>query len=187
MTLDELGILNGTDKASVWAGEPRIIQGYPHRYLPFYEQFLAPLRYEPLTLLEFGVERGASLKMWRDYFLKARIIGVDKNPVFDVGERIEVVQSNQHNREDLERISGKYGMFDIVIDDAGHDPDAQIFCFEYMVQQVKPGGFYILEDVAENEKVILYLCKISANVMTSQAPMIDSISFSYGTTVIKRR
>src|SRR5258706_7593038 len=145
-TLDELGILNGTDKASVWCGEPRMIQGYRHRYLPFYEQFLAPLRYEPITLLEIGVEHGASLKMWRDYFLKGRIFGMDINPKEYIGERIHVEFGNQHVKEDLERITAQDVPFDVVLYDAGHDPDAQIFCFDYMLQQVKPGGFYLLED-----------------------------------------
>lgn len=186
-TLDELGILNGTDKASVWCGQPRIIQGYPHRYLPFYEQFLAPLRGREITLLEIGVEHGASLKMWRDYFMQGKIVGMDINPKDYIGERIEVETGNQHVATDLERVIAKHGPFDVVIDDAGHDPDAQIFCFHFMLQHVKPGGFYILEDVAENEGVINHLCRLAVDVILKQVPHIDSMAFSYGTSVTKVR
>ena len=56
-TLDEIGLKYGTDKASSH-----------HNYLSFYERFLAPLRDEPLTVLEIGVFQGASLNTWREYF-----------------------------------------------------------------------------------------------------------------------
>lgn len=185
--LDELGILHGTDKASVWRGEPRIIQGYPHRYLPFYEQYLEPLRDKEITLLEIGVENGFSLKMWRDYFTRGKIVGMDINEKYSMGERIELETGNQCVPADLERVIAKHGPFDVVIDDAGHSPDAQIFCFHYMLQHVKPGGFYILEDVAENEGVISHLCRLAVDVLLKQVPHIDSMAFSYGTSVTKIR
>ena len=37
----------------------------------------APLKTEPLRVLEIGIERGGSLLMWRDYFPNAQVFGID--------------------------------------------------------------------------------------------------------------
>lgn len=48
-TLDALGRLNGTDKAS-----------HGHDYLAFYERFFEPLRHGRITFLEVGIAAGES-------------------------------------------------------------------------------------------------------------------------------
>src|SRR4030081_218212 len=59
-----------------------------HHYFGIYEQFLAPYRGQPFTLLEIGWWRGGSLRMWRKYFgPSARIVGMDINPACAVHER----------------------------------------------------------------------------------------------------
>jgi hypothetical protein len=60
LTLDELAIKHGTDKSSPY-----------HDYCRIHEELLAPLRHEPVALLELGVANGASLRMWGDYFTQA--------------------------------------------------------------------------------------------------------------------
>ena len=35
-----------------------------HGYTPIYEQYLAPLRAKPVTILEIGVKSGASVRTW---------------------------------------------------------------------------------------------------------------------------
>ena len=37
-------------------------------YFPIYQAIFGPLRTEPLRILEIGIFRGASLKLWRHYF-----------------------------------------------------------------------------------------------------------------------
>ena len=51
-----------------------------HSYAPVFEQFLGPLRDQPIHLLEIGICEGASLHVWLDYFPQAQIYGVDSNP-----------------------------------------------------------------------------------------------------------
>ena len=72
MTLTELAEEFGTDKWGV------------HRYTPHYERHLQHLRRREFTLLEIGVggytrrkRSGASLKMWRWFFPRATIVGLD--------------------------------------------------------------------------------------------------------------
>src|SRR4029077_358861 len=114
--LDVLGCMHGTEKASN-------AFGCRHNYLPFYELFLSPMQNQFITLLEIGVDRGNSLRMWRDYFTKGRIIGMDCLDLKSLAaDRIEIVIGDQNQPADLDRIAEQYGPFDVIVDDAGHNP-----------------------------------------------------------------
>jgi hypothetical protein len=65
-SLDETGLLEGTDKGST-----------THGYLWHYDRILGHLRHEPISLLEIGIFRGASLRMWSRHFDVATIVGAD--------------------------------------------------------------------------------------------------------------
>ena len=50
-------------------------------YFEIYHRHFERFRGRPVTVLEFGVNQGGSLQMWRDYFgRKAAIHGVDIDP-----------------------------------------------------------------------------------------------------------
>lgn len=136
--LDEIGSNFGTDKAT--AG---------HGYLVFYERFLAPLRHKPVKVLEIGVFGGASLRMWREYFPRGRIVGADISIAAKEhsSERIDIEIADQSDVADLIRIGVKHGPFDVVIDDGSHVWSHQITSLQYLYPFVQPGGFYILEDL----------------------------------------
>ncbi len=53
---------------------------HPHYYTFVYEYFLKPVRNKPIGLLEIGVWKGASLRMWEAYLPQAKIVGVDIDP-----------------------------------------------------------------------------------------------------------
>ena len=65
-SLEDIGRKWGTDKSTVL-----------HHYLNFYERFLSPIRSDVKKVLEIGVLFGQSVKMWRDYFPNAQIVGFD--------------------------------------------------------------------------------------------------------------
>ena len=185
--LDTLGCRHGTEKGSN-------AFGCKHNYLPFYEQFLAPLRDQPITLLEIGVDRGNSLRMWRDYFLQARIVGMDCADLRHLAEdRIEIEIGDQNSPEDLDRIATQYGPFDVIVDDAGHNPPSQVFCYRHMLNHVKPGGFYILEDLVgmdgpfPSADCTSFLVGLASQIIQVRLDDIESIAFSYGTSVTRMR
>ena len=68
-TLNEIGLEHKTDKSTM-----------THCYLDIYESYLGKWRDKEFTLLEIGVAAGNSLRMWREYFTKAHIYGIDINP-----------------------------------------------------------------------------------------------------------
>jgi hypothetical protein len=140
-TLDEIGLKYGTDKASSH-----------HNYLNFYESFMAPQREQAVTLLEIGVYQGASLKTWREYFPKAKIIGVDIQPnckQFE-SDRIRVELADQANLEHLAQLAAAHGPFDFIIEDGSHMWDHQITSLRALFPFLRNGGYYVVEDLQTN-------------------------------------
>ena len=46
-------------------------------YGPIYDKHFAPFRDQNINILEIGVLRGGSMRMWEKYFPKANIFGID--------------------------------------------------------------------------------------------------------------
>src|SRR3990167_8698218 len=67
--LNEIGLKYKTDKSTI-----------THCYLDNYEKHISQWRDKEFNLLEIGVAGGASIKMWREYFPKAKVYGIDNNP-----------------------------------------------------------------------------------------------------------
>jgi len=136
-SLDELGRYYQTDKAS---GR--------HNYLSAYECVLASRRDRVRTLLEIEVKTGASLRMWRDYFLSAEIVGIDLNPACKqhVGDRIAIEIGSQDDDKFLERVTAGRKI-DVVVDDGSHQWSHQIKSFLHLWPKLQPEGIYIVEDL----------------------------------------
>ena len=130
------------------ANQGRQINKWPH-YFRIYDRHFARFRGAEVSVVEFGVQHGGSLEMWRDYFgPRSRITGVDIDPrcAQFTGDRIEVVTGDQEDREFLRTIASAAGQPDIVIDDGGHSMGQQIATFEEMWPQIRDGGAYLAED-----------------------------------------
>lgn len=136
-TLDRIAKSHGTDKSSEI-----------HNYCVKYEKYLPYKRYEKLTILEIGVLDGKSLKMWRDYFYKSYIIGLDINPECKQFEesKIEIEIGSQVDENVLRNVCDKYGWFDLIVDDGSHMNEHVTFTFEKLFPRIKPGGVYVVED-----------------------------------------
>lgn len=127
----------------------RLIHKWMH-YFDIYHAHFAPFRKKQITIVEFGVYHGGSLQMWKKYFgKKARIIGVDINPVCKQVEekQIEVFIGDQENRDFLRTLRKEIGRADIIIDDGGHQMGQQIATFQEMFPILKDGGVYLIEDL----------------------------------------
>lgn len=46
-------------------------------FLLIYENYFKELRLKKINILEIGIDKGDSLRIWRDYFPNANICGVD--------------------------------------------------------------------------------------------------------------
>jgi hypothetical protein len=154
-TLDELGIKHSTDKASKLRPRRGDRWGqsvaYPlHNYLGKYEIFFSAFRDRSFALVEIGVGQGASLRMWKEYFPNARIIGIDIRPEVKEyeEERIEIHIINGEEKEAAELIKDKYGMPLIVVDDGSHTFNGQRNQLDNIYPLVAAGGYYVVEDLS---------------------------------------
>lgn len=122
----------------------------PLGYTAFYQQLFEARRLEPLTLLEIGVAQGGSLRMWREYFPNAVIVGIDIRP--EPVEGCTVVYCNQNNAEGLRALAEEHGPFDIVLDDGSHKTKDQQASFTTLFpDHVCEGGLYVIEDLTDEQ------------------------------------
>ena len=137
--LEELATRYNTDKAV-----------HVH-YLKNYENAFKELVGKDVKLLELGIKHGGSLFLWRDYFEKGVIAGLDINPVTlnDDSGRIHTYQGMQQDTALLDRIAQDVAPdgFDVIIDDCSHIGILSRSSFWHLFENhLKKGGLYIIED-----------------------------------------
>lgn len=124
-----------------------------HGYTQYYARHL-PRRRDVKALLEIGVggysssEGGHSIQMWGRYFDRANIIGIDVHDKQLTGPRISFERGSQDDPEFLAAVAERYGPFDVVIDDGSHIGRHVRASFSALLPHVKPGGWYVIEDLA---------------------------------------
>jgi len=120
-------------------------------YLDAYDPILAPWLDKDIKLLELGVYKGHSLELWRDYFPRSMIVGIDLAlpDGFVSGERIKLFRGNQADTQFLSEVADKTAPdgFDIIIDDASHIGQLTKTAFWHLFDNhLKQGGLYAIED-----------------------------------------
>jgi len=135
-----------------------------HGYTFVYETYFSSLRQASVNLLEIGLLRhdiqarrrggphddAPSLKMWLDYFEKARIVGLDIGdfsavaPMRDVTILRGDVRASHAIQRALAAVPGDYTM---IIDDASHASADQQIAFARLFPKLAPGGYYAIEDL----------------------------------------
>ncbi len=120
-------------------------------YLRNYEHYFSDLRGEPVRLFELGIKEGGSLLLWRDYFERGLVVGLDVEAVElpDPTGRIRTYQGMQQDTELLDRIARECAPegFDIIIDDCAHIGTLARESFWHLFERhLKRGGVYVVED-----------------------------------------
>ncbi|GMH49206.1 hypothetical protein TrVE_jg11135 [Triparma verrucosa] len=152
-----LFLTHGTDK------------GWAHGYNRVYERILKEVKERNgargVRLLEVGVFRGSSMKVWEEYFSqdRSRFYGLSYGAETfyspDVAESNEYVPEDPLNSKttlfygsqsevtDLENIKSQLPRLDVIIDDGSHDPLDQRLTFEVLFDKLVDGGLYVIEDI----------------------------------------
>ena len=134
ISLHDLGLAYNTDKATF------------HEYTKFYQTHFDALRHSTKAVLEIGVHYGASLLMWKDYFINAQIYGADKEDASHLkSDRIDIFQLDQENVDELRKLPTQ---LDMIIEDGGHTMLQQQTTLKILLpENLRSGGIYVLEDL----------------------------------------
>ena len=145
LSLEDLMYKYGTDKSKD-----------DHKYSDLYAMLFDPIRGKVRNVLEVGVSTGQSLKVWHDYFPDAAIYGVDKfntreqekvQAELDLFKRVQIFKADSQQKEAVDTLGLTPNSMDIVIDDGDHTFVGQERTLHVMWPYVRPGGYYMIEDV----------------------------------------
>lgn len=148
-------LVNGTYR---WASLVDMCQKYPtdkcpngHNFIETYQNIFAPMRDTMGKFLEIGIYAGHSHLMWREYFPpQTQIYGIDLRNYDEnsAGSGVHTFVADQSKREDLQKFIDKHGSdFDVILDDGGHAMDHQQVSLAFLFKHLRPGGYFIIEDV----------------------------------------
>ncbi|MBV6467666.1 MAG: hypothetical protein PGMFKBFP_03035 [Anaerolineales bacterium] len=149
---------HGSDKGDGW-----------HNYTTVYSSLFSNLRGRPLSIFELGLgtnnpnfafgmgpagRPGASLRGWRELFPKALIFGADiDHSILLKEDRINTYYCDQLDEVAIRNLWAhallREGM-DIIIDDGLHTFDGNTSFLERSLEQLRSGGFYIVEDISRH-------------------------------------
>jgi predicted O-methyltransferase YrrM len=150
----------GTDKS------PYSVGGHRHPYTVPYSLLFEPLRHKQIKFVEIGVFRGASILAWRRYFSRARIYGFDNDQdniqfiashnwpgvtldLMDASNPINIKQKLDQYIQDGE-------LYDVILDDASHNPEHQVEVIRTALHMLKQGGLLIIEDIFRDRSIEPY-------------------------------
>jgi len=131
---------------------------YAHNYVHYYKQYLDSNKNKIKKVLEIGIGKSnnaASLRVWRDYFPNAEIIGLDLYEFNLNIDKVRTYQCDQSSRRELSNIINKVGGdFDLIIDDGGHWIHQQQISLGYLFKYLKPNGIYVIEDMVKDYREV---------------------------------
>jgi len=118
-----------------------------HTYLETYDELFKPYQ-DGCNFMEIGLALGDSIKLFDEYFINSKIVGVDISVVFPPKEyknEVVIIEADATKESFLDHI--KDNMFDIILDDGSHMEADQVATFNLLKSRMNPGGLYIIEDI----------------------------------------
>lgn len=152
-TLSELAKIYPTDK------------DFTHNYYnAVYERYFSPVKESTKLLCEIGIGgfwedvnwvHGNSLKVFRDYFTNASILGLDiqRYDIPELGDRVLTDWLDQSKLDLVKEYAAKLSEYDIILDDGSHNTRDQQITLAYFLRSLRNGGMYVLEDLHSSIEV----------------------------------
>jgi hypothetical protein len=149
--LCDLGIRFPTDKSPYNVGSS---SGHRHPYTAVYDLLFASLRHKEINFGEIGIEYNQSMICWRNYFTKAKLWGWEFYPEKITAalkdrltDTVYIPMNVHHEQSIVDGLETSGVQFDILIDDSTHSFEDQIRIAKVAHRFVKPGGFFVIEDI----------------------------------------
>lgn len=128
--------------------------GHRHSYTAIYNFLFSSKRNEKINLAEIGILNNSSIKMWRNYFPKAKIYGFDYDKkLINIAKKhkLRATKYDHINANSISSINSTFKKtntkFDIIIDDSTHYFEAQINIILNCKKFLKKNGIMIIEDI----------------------------------------
>jgi hypothetical protein len=126
-----------------------------HSYLPLYQQLLVGKRETAKNVLEVGIDRGGSIKLWSDFFTNATVYGLDiinSNNVWEgIQNKKEIIlhtTTDAYNNEFFtSTFLNKNIRCDVMVDDGPHTLESMKKFIKLYSQILTDDGILIIEDV----------------------------------------
>jgi hypothetical protein len=155
----QLSILNEAEKpgGALHATWRRIPGG--HKWLHYFETYEAVMSQfdgRPIRMLEIGVYRGGSIRMWREFLpAESVIVGIDIDPGCRIFEEpagnLFIRIGDPSDPRFLAEIVREFGPFDLILDDGSHVCSHMIASFNHLfLAGLKSPGIYMAEDTHSN-------------------------------------
>ena len=143
MSLEQISDNSRTDKNTV------------HSYLPLYQELLISKKETAKNVLEVGIDRGGSIKMWSDYFTNANVYALDIQPLENFwdgiknNERIILHTSTDAYNNDffITHFLNKNIKCDFMLDDGPHTLESMKQFIKLYTQIMTEDGILMIEDV----------------------------------------
>ena len=148
----ELGGYYNTDKSPLALNSACCShrKGYTAVYSLIFSRFVD----EPINIAEIGIEAGASLLLWSDYFRNANIYAFELScekiqRCRDMNlQRVSFIKTDVSNKEVFQSsFESTNVLFDIIIDDSSHLIEHQNVIINNSARFLKKGGILIIEDI----------------------------------------
>jgi len=126
-----------------------------HSYLPLYQKLLRKKRKTAKNVLEVGISRGGSIKLWHDFFTNAKIYGLDTINSYEVWNAIKnkdrIILHTYTDAYNIEIFTSNFLnkniKFDFMLDDGPHTLESMIQFIKLYSQLMTDDGILIIEDV----------------------------------------
>ena len=124
-------------------------KGKEHDYInSYYDKLFSPLKDENIKILEIGIYKGQSTRLFREYFTNAEIYTIDNGGegggIFSI-EGVNHYWLDGYSSNTLDLFKNDF--FDFIIDDGPHTYDSQLYSVQHWYNKLKIGGRLIIEDV----------------------------------------
>lgn len=136
--INQYNLNGGTDKNTA------------HSYIDhFYEKAFKYYKDKNPKLLEIGIYYGASLFLWKKYFINGSFYGID---IFNRVKPEYYLQDVNYIIKDAysSELINSLPNFDIIIDDGSHDLEAQVILLKNYLSKLNKNGILVVEDI-QNE------------------------------------
>lgn len=125
-----------------------------HSYLPLYQSLLVHKKETAKNVLEIGIHRGGSIRLWSDFFTQAQVHGIDVMPLEDIWEGIRKENITLHTLTDAyqsefvaREFVNKNIQFDFMLDDGPHSLESMLQFIRLYSPLMTDSGILIIEDV----------------------------------------